>query len=236
MRAALLCVLLWALPACAAVTIHATTTASAMGVRATAGDNGGCEQASGPFAYSYLATSTTAPSSATSEAFAPSSTAPPCVFQRATPFAYFVFVTPPLSGSFTIAGNISAVCSGYESAISLNIGCDMLIYKWDGRRGGLTALIWDSGNTPEFVGASTCSNKAISASAPTSTNVVAGDRLVILPRVETVGGAYGGDGAKTAALCFNGAAAGTNEISVTFTETLTFSADSGTLTTEQVGG
>lgn len=217
--------------ASAAVTLHATSTASLFREPATAWAGTGCVEASGPFDYDYLLLDNAAPASGTTESFTPSATSPPCHFQR-TANTYFTFVSEPISGSFTISGNISGVCSGIESATTTNCGCTQTLFKWNGRRGGLTQ-VW-TGNVGNEFGTS-CATKAIAASAPTSTAVVAGDRLFLVTSAyaiaTTTPGSWAGNDSRTCGLCFNGAAAGANEVSVTLTETVTFSADAAAPTT-----
>lgn len=228
----LLGLLVAASPCFGAATVHLLSTASLVRVRSRAGARGGCSETSSTTVqdYTYLLASTTANASGTSDAMTPTSTAPPCDFQAGSGNNWLWWITAPLSAGFTIAGNITVVMSGAESAVQLNGGGDMLIYKWDGRRGGITSLIFDSATTTEWAGTS-CGRIAIAAAAPTSTTVVTGDRLVFIPRNQNVG-TWNGNGVRTSTICYNGAAAGANELSAAFTETLTFSADSAVLTTE----
>lgn len=224
-------VLLVAVSVRAAVTLHATTSSVLLLPSATRAPGIGCVESGGPFNYGYQLLDNSAPASGTSVATSPSATAPPCYFQRSGN-DFFVFVSKPLSAGFTISGTITGVCSGAESATTLNSGCSMKLYKYDARRGAITNLIWTSGRTAEF--GTSCATKAVGSAATTSTAVSTGDRLVLIPYIENCSdnsvpcgqGSWNGNGTRTSSLCYNGAAGGSNEVSVTLTESLTFSADS----------
>lgn len=223
----------------AAQIVHMLSTASLMQPRSRQGAVGGCEAGSTTTLndYTYKTTSTAANSSGTSDTFLPpNNSSIPCPFQANSTSNYLWWITPPLSGPFTIAGTITGVCSSAEGAGALNGRCDFTIFRWNGRRGGITnTIVADGGDSSAELGGggSSCANTAVGNSTPTSTAVVAGDRLVIIPRL--VGSTFAPNGTtRTATICYNGAAGGANELSATFTETLTFSADSAAFTIEDI--
>lgn len=215
----------------ASVTLYAKNASVLLLPSATRSIGIGCVESGGPFNYGYQLLDNSAPASGTSVATSPSSTAPPCNFQQSGNNLW-AFVSKPLSAGFTISGAISGVCSGNESATTMNAGCSLKLFKYDARRGAITNLIWTSGRTAEF--GTSCANKPTGSGGTTSTSVATGDRLVLIPYIENCNdnsvpcgqGSWNGNGTRTASLCYNNGAGTANEVSVTITENLTFNADS----------
>lgn len=225
----LLLALLTATNVGAATKMYGTDQLSFLTSRATQSVGQGCVSGP-PWDYNYYQTTTSAPASAQSNLVAYTSTAPPCIYQDNGPFMFWV--SPPLSGTVTIAGNVSAVTSGVESSASLNSGVRVDLWKFDARRGGLTVRIW-TGNSGENNSGS-CLTKSITASDATDTAMAVGDRFIIMPFVIAAGGSWGGNGSRQAGLCYG--STGNNEFSVSVNESVTFSADNGAASyQEQLG-
>ena len=205
----------------AATKVFMTDTAAATGLGAiwSTGYTGyGCF--SGTVEARRRVASSSAGSSAVSYTRAVTSTAPPCAAAGASNLFYFF--TAPLSSGVTISGNIDFNISCNESATALNAGMRMTVYRWSALIGGIDATIITSANTTE------CNNTrlAIAAAAPTSTTLAAGDRLVFLVEVRNVGGAWGGNGSRTATLIVNAASGSLGDTFANFTETISFASDS----------
>lgn len=209
--------------------------ASTFPVRAQRWSGIGCARTTGaPFNYQTVITSSSYGSGQLTTAFAPTATAPPCVWQlpSAQGYAYPIYVSAPISSGATISSNVSGVCSTVESSNALNAGCMLQLWKIDGRTGGWS-FVWE-GSTAEM-NSSACAQASISGSAPTSTVVATGDRLAWIPWVINVGGNWGGNGTRTATLCTNGTSGQTTyHTYVSITETMTTGADDIDLRQEQV--
>lgn len=194
-------------------------TSSSLGEISTTSYTGyGCSNVTGNLARRIAIT--TAGATVSSQVSTPTSTAPPCPFGNST--LYLLFFTPPLSSGVTISGNIDFNISCDESAVALNAGMRMTVYRWSVKVGGIVSTILTSANTAE------CNNTrlAIAAAAPASTVMAVGDRLIFKVEITNVGGAWGGNSARTATLKINAASGSLGDTFANFADTLSFAADS----------
>lgn len=221
--AALLGLLLAAAPS-GATKVLLRVAVSPLSLRASAWGGIGCVRTGGPYDFDLRVADTTQGGTATlTHVFAPSGTAPPCWFQSGSPFPYLFWVTAPLSSGVTISGNLDHQIGCRESATALNAGLDVQVWKWDGRRGGLVALIQDSADSGECP--TTANVVTIAAAAPTSTVMAVGDRIVIIPNVRNVGGGWGGNDTRTIEIRVNGGVGTAGDSFVNFADTLSFGSD-----------
>ena len=194
---------------------------SPMGMVATGGAGIGCVNGSND--YVFRLANATQGSSAVSKAFAPTSTAPPCLVQTASGSGqYLRWISPPISTAVTISSNInySAGCS--ESQAATNAGLRFVVYRWSATKGGIDATIHTSADSAEC--GTSLGLVTIAAAAPTSTAMAVNDRLVIEVQVRTVG-TWGGNSTRTFTLGYDGASASTSDTFANFVDSLSFSAD-----------
>ena len=178
----------------------------------------GCNNATG--GHKRRGASTTAGAAVASFAHTPTSTAPPCHGPGGT--LYFSWFSLPLSAGVTISGNIDFNISCTESNNALNAGMRVIVYRWSKLLGGINATILTSASTGE------CDNTrlAIAAAAPTSTVMAVGDRLAFRVEITNVGGAWGGNSARTVTLKIEAASGSLGDTFANFADTISFSADS----------
>lgn len=126
------------------------------------------------------------------------------------------FITPPLSADFTISGTITYNFWASESNMSANAGMACAVYKLAYDTGELT-LINQSADGVELGTSMAAMNWTAS---PTSTDMVKGDRLVIVPYFTNVGTMAAGHSMLVA---YDGPTGGaTGDTWVQFNENLTF--------------
>lgn len=208
-------------PTFAATKILLRDASSPLGTLATAGAGIGC--ANGSHDYLWRTATTTQGSSAVTRTFAPTVTAPPCLPQTATSGGQFLrFISPPISSAVTISGNINYQAGCAESATQLNAGFRFVVKRWSRTKGGIDATVHTSANSAECGGA----NLAIAAATPTSTAFAVGDRIVIEVEVTNVGGAWGGNSARTFSLVYDAGAGVYGDSFANFVDNVSFAADS----------
>lgn len=216
----ILAVLVLAACAPAATKVFLQDATSVLGTVATAGGGIGC--VNGTNIYIYRQATTSQGSSAVTKTFAPTATAPPCLWQTATGSGnYLRFISPPLSAAVTISGNINYQAGCAESSTSTNAGFRFVVYRWSQATGGIDATpIHTSATSTECAGA----NIAIAAAAPTSTAMAIGDRLVFAVQVMNVG-TWGGNGTRTVSLVYGAATGVYGDSFANFVDTISFGAD-----------
>jgi hypothetical protein len=214
---------LGSLEAAAATKILLRDTISPLGTFAIQATDGGC--AANAQSRTFRLASTTQGSSTVSRTFDPSAGTPPCLWQTQTAAGgqFMYWVTPPLSAAVTISGNISFVIGCKESNAGLNVGARMVVYRYDGKTGGIRETIITSADTAEC--GTTLAARAIAAAPPTSTALAVGDRLVFTVEMRAIGGTWGGSTTRTGTLGYGGTSGGSGDTSATFTEALSFAAD-----------
>jgi hypothetical protein len=135
---------------------------------------------------------------------------------------FLLFASPPIatidgSASGTLNGNIDYKIWCNESAAQLNAGIRYTVWKWS--RGGWASTIQTKDGGTECAGTAI----TIAASAPTSTTIAAGDRILVGVYLIAVGGTFAGNNSRTATFTYDGT---TNADSfVNLAQTLTFAAD-----------
>jgi hypothetical protein len=194
---------------------------SALGAQAATGYGGyGCNSYSG--AHVLRLASTTQGSSTVSTSQAPTSTAPPCQFGSESGATYLRFVTPPIASGFTLSGNMDYSIGCRESATQMNAGVGMAVYRYSKAAGGIVSTIHTSANSTECP--TTAGLRTIAAAAPTSTTMAAGDRIVFVVEIRAAGG-WGGNGARSVELHYDGAAASAGDTFANFADNFSFNSD-----------
>lgn len=166
--------------------------------------------------------STSAPSGASNPQLATSAgpiTDPGLVFVGSIAVSY------PLAADATISGTVTIVTSGLESNAMANAGLRMVVWRLPGN-GDAPTVIANSVQASEL---GTTAARTSRTATPTSTNLLAGDQIAVAIYADDVGGTMATGYLVTAR--YGGAAGGTNEASVTFTENLTFDTTTPTGTT-----
>jgi hypothetical protein len=220
--AVLLLVCLAALPAEAASKIFLRDSSSPLGQTATAGLGYGCNQ-NAQDTFFRQAIKDSQGSAAVTKTYTPSATSPPCLWQTALAAGnqFLYFITAPLSAGVTISGNINFQAGCAESNGNLNAGFRFKVLRWRQDTGGFDPTpIMTSANSAECTGV----NLAIAAAAPTSTAMLAGDRIVFI--VETMNTAsWGGNNARTVSLVYAAATTVYGDSFANFVDTISFAAD-----------
>ena len=137
-----------------------------------------------------------------------------------------IFVSAPVSANVTISGTVTPNFWGYESNNTCNCGLRYEVLRWSVAQGGIVSSLGistDDGLT-EW-GTSAAVRTAPAITSPTSTNFAIGDRIILVVYNDD------GNGVTQAAarwwyLDINGAASSDGDSYLSFTETITFSADS----------
>ena len=137
-----------------------------------------------------------------------------------------IWVSDPLASAVTISGQITPNIWGVESAAQANVGIRLEILRWSVKEGGIVSSLGLTTRTSNELASGIASATTSPKLTPTSTTFQAGDRLVII--------VYGDDAkSKTQATGFNwnlfydgNSAGNSGDTFVTFSNTITFSADS----------
>lgn len=140
-----------------------------------------------------------------------------------------IWLSAPLSAGFTISGTITPNIRGLESASAANSAFRYEIRRWLVSTGGIGSQLGISGdNGTGFVSEWTTSEttKTAPTMTPTSTAFVTGDRIVFIIYNDDGSGVTETAASRTWTLFYDGATGATGDSYFTFTENLTFSADS----------
>jgi hypothetical protein len=105
-----------------------------------------------------------------------------------------------------------------ESNNGSNMKFRYSVYRWTPTGGIMATPIWTSASSTECSTSSAV--RTFTASAPTSTTLNVGDRIIIIPEVMTAG-----NSSKTISFTYDGATGVSGDTYVTFTESLSFSTD-----------
>jgi len=137
------------------------------------------------------------------------------------------WISEPLSADFTVAGTITGNLWGLESTMNDNTAINFVVDKIDGATGAITQIA-KSARTTELGTTNAANNFTVT---PTSTVCKRGDRIRIRPFIDDAGAAMI---VGTTTFSYNGpTAAAAGDSYVTFTETLAFEPDPGTVVLEQ---
>ncbi len=136
-----------------------------------------------------------------------------------------VWFSAPISSSVTISGSITPNLWGLESAIQCNCGARYEVLRWDVSAGGIVKSLGISSDG----GLSEWGTGAAARTAPTltpsSTTFNAGDRIVIVIYNDDGNGVTEGSG-RNWTLDYDAGTAVDGDTYLSFTETITFNADS----------
>jgi hypothetical protein len=137
-----------------------------------------------------------------------------------------IWVSAPLSAGVTISGTITPNLWGKESATQCNCGARYEVLRWSVANGGIVSSLGvstDGGLTEWGTGSAVRTAPTLT---PTSTAVVAGDRIVIAIYNDDGNGVTENSG-RNWTLDYDGASTGSDgDTYLSFTETISFSADS----------
>lgn len=145
------------------------------------------------------------------------------IFRGSTsPLLWF---SPPLSAGVTISSAISSNIWGLESNVACNCGMRFEVLRWSVATGGIVSSLGITADNGLTEWGTTASVHTELSLTPTSTAFVTGDRIVII--------IYNDDGnavteatGRTFTIDINGATGVDGDTYLSFTETITFSADS----------
>jgi len=142
-----------------------------------------------------------------------------------------IWISAPLSAGFTISGAITPNIRGLESAAQANSAFRYEVLKWKVSTGGIiqmsSAISPDNGSTGVSEWTTGETAKTAPTITPLSNNVfVTGDRLVIMIYNDDGSGVTETAGGRSWTLFYDGATGATGDSYLSFTENLTFSADS----------
>jgi hypothetical protein len=135
-----------------------------------------------------------------------------------------IWFSAPLSSGVTISGTITPNLWGYEYAATTNAAARYEVLRWSVARGGIVSSLGISAETMTEWG-TTSAVRTAPALVPTSTAFVTGDRIVIViynddgNGVTEVSGDY-------MYIRYDGATGVDGDTYLSFTETISFSADS----------
>lgn len=136
-----------------------------------------------------------------------------------------IWVSAPLSSGVTISGTITPNLWGLESAVQCNCGARYEVYRWSVATGGIVnslGISSDGGVSEWGTGAAVRTAPTLT---PTSTTFNAGDRIVIVIYNDD-GNAVTEASARTWTLDYDAATGVDGDTFLSFTETISFSADS----------
>ena len=136
-----------------------------------------------------------------------------------------IWYSPPLSSAVTISGVITPNIWGYESNAACNCGFRYEVLRWSKAAGSIVSSLGistDDGVTEWGTAASVRTSPTLT---PTSTAFVTGDRIVIIVYNDDGNGVTEASG-RTWTLDYGAATGVDGDTYLSFTETITFSADS----------
>ena len=135
------------------------------------------------------------------------------------------WASAPLASGVTIAGIITPNLWGLESAIQCNCGARYEVLRWSVSAGGIVSSLGISTDDGVTEWTTSAAVRTAPTVAPTSTAFVTGDRIVIVIYNDD-GNGYTEASGKTWTLDFDGATGVDGDTYLSFTETISFSADS----------
>lgn len=135
-----------------------------------------------------------------------------------------LFISQPLSAGVTIAGTITPNIYCLESVATANAGFRYQVLRWDALSGGIANNLGLSAND----GVAECGTTATLTTAPTmtptSTVFNTGDRIVLVIYIDDATATTMAAGNMT--IDYNAATGGDGDSYLSFTETITFAAES----------
>ena len=135
------------------------------------------------------------------------------------------FITPPLSSAVTISGTITPNVWGLESNGTCNCGLRYEVLRWSVAAGGIVSSLGISTNDGFTEWGTSASVRTSPTLTPTSTAFAVGDRIALVFYSDDANGTTEGSG-RTWTIDYNGATGVDGDTYLSFTETISFSADS----------
>lgn len=136
-----------------------------------------------------------------------------------------VWFSPPLSAAVTISGTITPNIWGLESNAACNCGFRYEVLRWSVAAGGIVSSLGISTDNGVTEWGTTTSVRTAPTLTPISTEFAVGDRIVMVFYNDDANG-YTEASGRTWQLRFDGAAGVDGDTYLSFTETISFSADS----------
>ena len=138
-----------------------------------------------------------------------------------------IWVSAPLSSGVTISGTITPNLWGKESAAQCNCGARYEILRWDFNSRGIASSLGISSDDGLSEWGTSAAVRTTPTLTPTSTTFNTNDRLVIVIYNDDGSGVTEASG-RNWTLDFNGATGVDGDTYLSFTETVSFSADTNT--------
>lgn len=135
-----------------------------------------------------------------------------------------LWFSAPLSAGVTISGTITPNIWGYESNNACNCGFRYEVLRWDVQRGGIVSSLGISTGDATTEWGTSAQVRTAPTLTPTSTAFNIGDRIVIVMYNDDASGVTEASG-RSWTLDYNGATGVDGDSYLTFTETISFSAD-----------
>jgi len=135
------------------------------------------------------------------------------------------WVSAPLASGVTISGTITPNLWGLESNAACNCGARYEVLRWSVKDGGIVSSLGISTDDGVTEWGTTSAVRTAPTLTPTSTAFVTGDRIVIVIYNDD-GNAVTEASGRTWTFYFDGATGVNGDTYLSFTETITFSADS----------
>jgi len=135
------------------------------------------------------------------------------------------FITPPLSSAVTISGTITPNVWGLESNGTCNCGLRYEVLRWSVAGGGIVSSLGISTNDGFTEWGTSASVRTTPTMTPTSTAFAVGDRIALVFYSDDANGTTEGSG-RTWTIDYNGTTGVDGDTYLSFTETISFSADS----------
>jgi hypothetical protein len=136
-----------------------------------------------------------------------------------------VWISAPLSAGVTISGTITPNLWGKESNVACNCAFRYEVLCWNVSQGGIVSSLGISTDSGVTEWGTTAAVRTTPTLTPTSTTFVAGDRIVIIIYNDDGNGVTEGSG-RTWTLDFEGPTGVDGDTYFSFTESISFSADS----------
>jgi hypothetical protein len=138
---------------------------------------------------------------------------------------WLTWASPPLSAGVTISGIITPNLWGLESAAQCNCGARYEVLRWSVAAGGIISSLGISTDNGVTEWGTSAAVRTAPTLTPTSTAFAAGDRIVIVVYNDDGNGVTEASG-RSWTLDYDAATGVDGDTYLSFTETLSFSADS----------
>ena len=147
------------------------------------------------------------------------------IFTSSAGGSKLVWFSDPLSAGVTISGTITPNIWGLESNAACNCGLRYEVLRWSVATGGIVSSLGISTNDGFTEWGTSASVRTTPTMTPTSTAFAVGDRIALVFYSDDANGTTEGSG-RTWTIDYNGATGVDGDTYLSFTETITFSADS----------